>query len=61
MTELTDLFTSVAYPVAISICLLFYIYKDLKENRQAIENNTKVLNKLLTLFEHFFKQEIDDE
>ena len=59
MTEAIELFNSVGYATAITVCLLYYIFKDAKENKQAIENNTLVLTKLLTLFEHTFNKEVD--
>lgn len=66
MADFLELFTAIGYPAAVTIMLGYYIITKEKEEREreretrtAIENNTKVLTKLLTLFEQFFNKEVD--
>ena len=50
MTEFADVFTNLAYPVAVTLVLFYYIFTEQKNFRKAIENNTLVMTKLLSYF-----------
>ena len=59
MSEFTEVFSNLGYPIAVTLVLFYYIFTEEKNFRKAIENNTLVMTKLLTIFDR--KERVDDD
>lgn len=60
MTEFTEVFTNLGYPIAVTLVLFYYIFTEQRNFRKSIDNNTNVMTKLLSFFEAKERADKDD-
>lgn len=60
MSEFESIFTNIGYPIAVTVVLFYYIFTEQRNFRKSIDNNTKVMTKLLSFFEARERGDIDD-
>lgn len=54
MTQIINIISSVGFPIAACIALFYMINKELRQVREAIDNNTRAL---VEMVDHFNKNE----